>query len=46
VNLSLIHKDPFDRIIIATTLEYKAKLASIDSLFCKYPELQDNLMTN
>jgi len=46
VNLSIIHKDPFDRIIIATTLEYKAKLASIDSLFCKYPELQDNLMTN
>jgi PIN domain nuclease of toxin-antitoxin system len=44
VNLSLIHKDPFDRLIIATTLEYGAKLASVDSLFSKYPELKNHLM--
>jgi PIN domain nuclease of toxin-antitoxin system len=44
VNLSPIHKDPFDRIIIATAIEYKAKLASIDNLFPKYPELKNHLM--
>jgi PIN domain nuclease of toxin-antitoxin system len=44
VNLSAIHKDPFDRLIIATALEYGAKLASIDSLFPKYPELDGLLM--
>ena len=45
VNLSPVHKDSFDRIIIGTALEYKAKLASIDSLFPKYPELKDYLMS-
>jgi len=45
VNLSPVHKDPFDRIIIGTALEYQAKLASIDSLFPKYPELKDYLMS-
>lgn len=47
VNLSSVHKDPFDRdrIIIATALEYEAKLASIDSLFPQYPELKDYLMS-
>ena len=44
INLSPIHKDPFDRLIIATALEYDAKLASIDSLFSKYPELENYLM--
>ncbi len=44
VNLSPIHKDPFDRLIIATALEYEAKLASLDSLFAKYPELKNYLM--
>jgi len=44
VDLSPIHKDPFDRLIIATTLEYKAKLASIDGLFSQYPELGNHLM--
>ena len=39
-----IHKDPFDRLIIATALEYGAKLASVDSLFSKYPELENYLM--
>ena len=31
-------------IIIATALEYKAKLASMDGIFFKYPELNDCLM--
>lgn len=44
VDLSPVHKDPFDRLIIATTLEYQAKLASIDSLFSQYPELDTHLM--
>ncbi len=44
VELSPIHKDPFDRLIIATTLEYSAKLASIDSLFSQYVELDIHLM--
>ncbi|MBD2176049.1 type II toxin-antitoxin system VapC family toxin [Pseudanabaena sp. FACHB-1998] len=44
VNLPPIHKDPFDRLIIATTLEYEATLASVDNLFPKYPELKNYLM--
>lgn len=44
VSLTLIHKDPFDRLIIATALEYEAKLASVDSVFSKYPELENYLM--
>jgi len=44
VNLSPIHKDPFDRIIMATALAYGAKLASIDNLFSKYVEIKDHLM--
>ena len=44
VNLSPIHKDPFDRLIIATALSYQAKLASIDGLFSQYPELNKQLM--
>ncbi|BAZ47293.1 hypothetical protein NIES4102_43390 (plasmid) [Chondrocystis sp. NIES-4102] len=44
VNLSPVHKDPFDRIIMATALSYKAKLASIDGLFSRYVELETYLM--
>jgi PIN domain nuclease of toxin-antitoxin system len=44
VNLSSVHKDPFDRIIIATALEYQANLASIDSKFPQYSELDSYLM--
>ncbi|ACB49428.1 putative PilT protein, N-terminal [Crocosphaera subtropica ATCC 51142] len=44
VNLSPIHKDPFDRIIITTSLKYQAKLASIDGLLRQYPELKNYLM--
>ncbi|MCY7369058.1 MAG: PIN domain-containing protein, partial [Chamaesiphon sp.] len=44
VELSPIHKDPFDRLIIATALVYEAKLASVDSVFFRYPELDLYLM--
>ncbi len=44
VNLSPIHRDPFDRIIMATAIEYQAKLASIDGYFGQYPELATLLM--
>ncbi len=45
VNLSAIHKDPFDRIIIATTLEHQAHLASVDSQFPNYSELNNYLLS-
>lgn len=45
VMLSPIHKDPFDRIIIATALSHQAKLASVDKVFPKYDELKGYLMT-
>ena len=35
------HRDPFDRIIIATALEYDARLVSLDGLFARYLELSD-----
>jgi PIN domain nuclease of toxin-antitoxin system len=39
-----VHRDPADRIIIATALVHNAKLASIDSVFPGYTELQDRLI--
>jgi PIN domain nuclease of toxin-antitoxin system len=44
VNLTAAHRDPFDRMIIATTLFYDAKLISLDGIFQHYPELQDRLL--
>lgn len=44
VELSPIHKDPFDRLIIATALVYNAKLASVDNQFPRYPELSTVLL--
>lgn len=44
VELSEIHRDPFDRIIIATAIELDAQLASIDSHFPAYPELTGRLI--
>lgn len=44
VDLSPVHRDPFDRLIIATALIYQAKLASVDSYFSLYEELVDVLM--
>jgi PIN domain nuclease of toxin-antitoxin system len=44
VELSPVHKDPFDRLIIATALEYGAKLASVDRSFAQYSELENFLL--
>jgi PIN domain nuclease of toxin-antitoxin system len=44
VELSAVHKDPFDRLIIATAIEYGAKLASVDGLFPLYRELDNYLL--
>ncbi len=44
VDLPDIHRDPFDRIIIATALEMDARLASVDGYFASYPELVGRLL--
>lgn len=44
VSLSEVHRDPADRIIIATALVHGAKLASLDSVFPEYVELQPFLV--
>lgn len=44
VELPEIHRDPFDRIIIATALELNAHLASVDGQFLNYPELAGRLI--
>lgn len=38
------HKDPADRLIIATALHHGAKLASVDSMFDSYSELNGSLL--
>lgn len=45
VDLTAVHRDPFDRIIIATALEREAQLASLDHHFPLYPELTGCLLT-
>ncbi|MEL6472197.1 MAG: type II toxin-antitoxin system VapC family toxin [Cyanobacteria bacterium J06623_4] len=44
VTPSPIHKAPFDRIIIATTIAQEGKLASVDGLFRCYSELSTYLL--
>jgi PIN domain nuclease of toxin-antitoxin system len=44
IELSPVHKDPFDRLIIATALDYGAKLASVDGVLARYSELDDCLL--
>ena len=39
VSLPEHHKDPVDRIIIATAVEYQAQLISVDGRFPTYQEL-------
>lgn len=46
VELPEIHRDPFDRIIIATALEMDARIASVDGYFPRYPELNGRLITS
>ncbi len=38
------HRDPADRIIIATALIYDASLVSLDSMFPQYAELKGRLL--
>ena len=45
VELTDIHKDPFDRMIIATALLHQAKLMSVDNRFKQYPELNELLLS-
>jgi PIN domain nuclease of toxin-antitoxin system len=45
VELPDIHRDPFDRIIIATALEMDVRLASVDGRFVSYTELAGHLIT-
>lgn len=40
-----IHRDPADRIIIATALAFNASLASLDSTFAKYEVIAGQLVT-
>jgi PIN domain nuclease of toxin-antitoxin system len=44
VDLTDIHKDPFDRLIIATALNYQCRLISADGNFPSYPELNGCLI--
>lgn len=44
VALSSVHKDPADRIIIATAIVHDGLLASIDSVFPAYPEIDGRLI--
>ena len=44
VDLTAIHRDPFDRMIIATALAYGAMLLSLDGVFHHNPELQGRLL--
>ncbi len=39
VALSPVHRDPFDRMIIATALDCSGRLASVDGVFSQYDDL-------
>jgi len=44
VALPELHKDPADRIIIATAIEHKARLVSVDRRFPDYLDLNELLV--
>jgi PIN domain nuclease of toxin-antitoxin system len=44
VSLPEHHKDPVDRIIIATAIEFRAQLVSVDARFEDYMELSEFLV--
>jgi PIN domain nuclease of toxin-antitoxin system len=43
-SLSDVHRDPFDRIIIATAVEQNGRLATVDGQFSAYTELSGRLI--
>ena len=45
VDLPEHHRDPQDRIIIATALEHKTQLMSLDREFVRYSELTGSLLS-
>lgn len=45
VRLADVHRDPADRIIIATALAYGAELASLDSMFPQYADICGRLIS-
>ncbi|MEM9807487.1 MAG: type II toxin-antitoxin system VapC family toxin [Cyanobacteria bacterium P01_D01_bin.56] len=45
VALSPVHRDPFDRLIMATTLVNGGQLASVDGLIRQYPEMSKSLIS-
>ena len=44
-NLPEHHRDPADRLIIATTITVSAVLASLDDVFSQYSELSGKLFS-
>ena len=44
VHLSDVHRDPADRFIMATALEHRAQLLSLDQAIAAYPEMQGGLL--
>lgn len=44
VDLTDIHRDPFDRLIMASTIERMARLATLDGLIRSYPEMSNHLL--
>lgn len=44
--LPVHHRDPADRLIIATAIEHQAKLISLDHVFPEYSELSELLIQN
>ncbi|GAB6057102.1 type II toxin-antitoxin system VapC family toxin [Desulfonatronum parangueonense] len=39
------HKDPQDRIIIATSINHEARLVSADTKFSEYQEIKETLVS-
>ena len=44
VDLTEIHRDPIDRLIMASTIETMARLATFDGLIRSYPEMSHHLL--
>lgn len=38
--LPMLHRDPFDRIIMAQSMQYHCQLMTVDPIFLKYPGIR------